>query len=705
MYGHRGRRGARRILSIVLSVGLPVGVVSLLVLNQRSGTAPGEPTGNAPALVGFMGAQDDTLPYAPNRLLVQIRETAIDPSLADVPMNKGRRVAQNKTGLGSLDALARDAGVTGISRPYDVPLNRDKAAGAGADRWFMFQFEDVESLPDLAKQFAALGEVQAVSLDWRALPATLPTDPYYAANWGHDNTAQLPGFNWGGNYAHSREGVGTVGFDADVPQAWSGAQGYGSASVVIAIIDSGVDADHTDLRQVTGYDFGDDDANPDDDAANAGHGTCCAGIAAAMNNGAGTVGVAPGCSIMPLKVADSAGIMYFSAIQRALYYAADHGADIVSISLGVAITDDAATDAALQYAANAGVVLLASTGNGNKADISYPANNPHVIAVGAASPGGERKRSSSVARELNSGVTADPRGTTCDGERWWGSSYGPATKDAAGAVDLLGPTILPTTDIMGRDGTSNDDVEPWFNGTSCAAPYVAGVAALVLSAHPDFTPAQVRDALTSTARDVVNVESISGWDRYAGYGLVNAQAALPDDAPAAPTAAFSATPLTGTAPLAVSFTDASTASATAWTWTFGDGGTSTAQNPTHVYGAAGRYDVSLTVANGAGAHTVTLADYVSVTAAVAAPAAVLQQNQPNPFNPVTQVAFSLPRDGAVRLSVYNLRGQQVAVLAEGELSAGEHVVTWDASAQPSGVYFCRLEGKGISETRKMTLVK
>jgi hypothetical protein len=69
------------------------------------------------------------------------------------------------------------------------------------------------------------------------------------------------------------------------------------------------------------------------------------------------------------------------------------------------------------------------------------------------------------------------------------------------------------------------------------------------------------------------------------------------------------------------------------------------------------------------------------------------------------VAFNLPRDCNVRLTIYNTRGQQVAVLAEGSLSAGNHSVTWDATGQPSGVYFCRLEGPGINESRKMTLLK
>lgn len=624
-------------------VGSVVVLGGLLSVITREGSEPPQPA--ASALRGFMGAGGQDASYAPGRLLVQVRESAMTPALAGVPAQKGRLAAKAKTGVPGLDALAPVAGITGVSRPYDVGVAASKAAdgeeaAGGVDRWFMVALEDGKDAAALVDAFAALPEVEAVSLDWRAWPASLPTDPGMAANWGHANTAQLPSFNWDVTHAHTGPGTGLAGFDADVTAAWALPQGLGAADVVIAIIDSGVDADHPGLRQVAGYDFGEDDADPDDDSAEAGHGTCCAGIAAALADGQGAVGVAPGCAIMPLKVADGDGIMWFSAVQAALYHAADNGADVASLSFGAPIAADPATEAALRYAHEAGVLLVAATGNGNRSQLLYPASSPYVVAVGAAAPGGERKRSSSLAGEVGQGVSPDPRGCTDDGERWWGSSYGSAQADAADAVDLLGPSILPTCDIAGAGGYRPGDDEPFFNGTSCATPYVAGVAALVISAHPDYTPARVREVLVGGARDVIGVESGEGWDRYSGHGLVNAQAAvlgtsyagLPGDEPAPP----------GDEPQ--------------------DG------------------DAAVT-------------------------AGALQQNQPNPFNPVTSVAFTLPRAGAVRLTVYSLRGQVVARLVEGELAAGEHEVTWDASGQPSGLYVCRLQAAGIDETRKMSLVK
>ncbi|MDZ4805028.1 MAG: S8 family serine peptidase, partial [Candidatus Eisenbacteria bacterium] len=124
------------------------------------------------------------------------------------------------------------------------------------------------------------------------------------------------------------------------------------------------------------------------------------------------------------------------------------------------------------------------------------------------------------------GVSTDPNGYTCDGERWWGSNYGVTTQNGAGAVDVIAPTILPTTDILGSAGYDASDYSKWFNGTSCATPYAAGVCALIRSANPTWTATQVRDQLKNTAQDVTSMESAAGWDRYSGFGMVNAQAAV-----------------------------------------------------------------------------------------------------------------------------------------------------------------------------------
>jgi PKD repeat protein len=598
--------------SVIASICL---LFALLTFMSAAAAPPNE-IAFSPVQKGFVTAGQNVPQYAPGRILVKFSEASLQSSRLAIAPQKGTEVPSATTGIATVDALGRELGVTRIARPYIELANKAEASRLGVERWFMLDLADGADVMDAVARYAADPSVESAQPDWLAFPAVVPTDPMYPASWGHNNTAQLPGLDWGGTYDHTLSTtVGTPGFDANAEAAWSAAQGFGSSSVVIAIIDTGADLDHPDLNLVTGYDFGDNDSNPDDNSSGGGHGTCCAGVAAAKaNNGLGACGIAPGCKVMPLKVANSAGSMYFSAIQNALYYAADHGASIISMSLGAAISSDPATDTAIQYAYSHGCIILAATGNENKSTISYPAINTYVVGVGAASPCGDRKRSSSKSSECNPGVSTDPHSYTCDGERWWGSNYGTNTANAAGAVDILGPTILPTADIGGSGGYRSGDYEPFFNGTSCATPYVAGVCALIKSAHPTWTNVQIRTQLVNTAIDIVNVESGSGWDRYSGYGMVDAAAAVGGGGPVAPVAAFTGSPTSGTAPLTVTFTDQSSGAPTSWSWTFGDGGTSSQQNPSHTYTSTGSYTVTLTATNSAGSDGETKTNYIVVNA-------------------------------------------------------------------------------------------
>ena len=481
--------------------------------------------------------------YEPGRVLIQVEQTALERSRLDRVWRGGLPAQVLSSGLPQLDTELAFVGVTGIKRAFIQAADQELEAELGLDRWQMAFVDPGTDIEELARRLRALPSVEDASPDWRAFPADVPNDPLHAQHWGHNNTGQMLDYCWGCGGHPSGSPVGTVGFDSSAQAAWDGAQGYGSASVVIAIIDTGVDVGHPDLRQVAGWDYGDNDSNPDDDSTGGGHGTNCAGVAAAINdNFIGPAGIAGGCSIMPLKAANSAGSLLFSAITNAITHAADNGADVISLSLGAAISDDASTSSAIAYADSQGVTILAATANSNKSTIDYPANHALVIAVGAASPCGERKRSSSNSADLNPGVVADPNSYTCDGERWWGSNYGSSTQDAAGAVDVIAPTILPTTDIQGSGGSDPGDYNLWFNGTSCSTPYAAGVCALIISANPGFTPSQVRNQLVSTCDDVTSVESGAGWDRYTGYGMVNAADAVNAGPP--PTANYTTIPYT-----------------------------------------------------------------------------------------------------------------------------------------------------------------
>ena len=167
--------------------------------------------------------------------------------------------------------------------------------------------------------------------------------------------------------------------------------------------------------------------------------------------------------------------------------------------------EDGITDA-LEYGRNGkGCVVVFSAGNDDRPIINYPASEiPDIIVVGAMSPCGERKKSSS-----------------CDGESFWGSNYGPE-------LDIVAPGVkIPTTDLSGVAGYSSGDYFNSFNGTSSACPHVAGVAALLLSLRPELFQKEVALAISRSAtklpRYAFSVDREYGtWNQEVGYGLVNA---------------------------------------------------------------------------------------------------------------------------------------------------------------------------------------
>ena len=510
-----------------------------------------------PPQLGFQAAAPEQAAFVLDRVLVKLTDQARKNSKVPASWRYREALPGAVVGLEAVDRELRNGGVSALRRAHIEPRNVAEAERLGIGRWMMVELRGGNA-EQVAERLSRLPEVEAVTLDYIAFPAVVPADPLYSIHWGHNNTAQMLSYNWTNHNHETGSPVGTVGFDANAQTAWDGTQGFGSSSIIIGIIDSGVQAAHPDLLQVAGFDFGDNDSNPDDNSSQAGHGTACAGVAAGRANSLGSVGIAAGCSIMPLKVANSAGTMTFSSIQNALMWGADNGADILSLSLGAAITSDPATDNAINYAFNAGCAILAATGNENKSTISYPAIHANVIGVGAASPCGDRKRSSSLSSEVNPGVSTDPNGYTCDGERWWGSNYGVTTAGAAGAVDVIAPTILPTTDRLGAAGYDPSDYSKWFNGTSCATPYAAGVCALIKSKNPTWTPSQIRTQLLTTAQDVTSVESGAGWDRYAGYGMVDAAAAVGGAPPTQQ--------ITVTSPNGGETLTAGTTATITWTW-------------------------------------------------------------------------------------------------------------------------------------------
>lgn len=262
--------------------------------------------------------------------------------------------------------------------------------------------------------------------------------------------------------------------------------------VTIAVIDSGVDADHPDLEDVLigGYDFANNDAVPEDDA---GHGTKVCGIIGALgDNGFGVAGAAWNIDIeiMPLKFMknnDGKTTGSLSDAVSAIYHAVDNGADVINASWGFYSYSHSLAEA-IRYAENRGVVFICSAGNkGQDNDVNdhYPSNYPfeNVIAVAAMNSFGELASF---------------------------SNYGLAN------VDIAAPGVgLYTTDAGG--GYSS-----WASGTSFAAPFVTAVAAMVKSLSPAMSLAELRNVLLSS----VSAEDGFRFEYIATGGCINAYQAL-----------------------------------------------------------------------------------------------------------------------------------------------------------------------------------
>jgi thermitase len=270
----------------------------------------------------------------------------------------------------------------------------------------------------------------------------------------------------------------------------------GNASVLVAVIDTGVDWHHPDLAAnyvPLGYDWVNNDADPMDDC---GHGTHCAGIiAAVLNNSIGVTGLAQ-VRIMAEKALDQYGYGSEDDLAKAIVHAVDQGANILSCSWG-AYGESALLHEAVKYAYDHGVLVVAAAGNDKTESKHYPAAYEEVVAVTATD------ESDSPA---------------------WFTDYGGWVEVAAPGVDIY--STMPTYHVtLNFYGCSQD--YGYLSGTSMACPQVAGVAALIWSLFPYLTRDQVRVQLRRTADDL----GAPGFDEYYGYGRINARKAVEQTLP------------------------------------------------------------------------------------------------------------------------------------------------------------------------------
>jgi len=266
------------------------------------------------------------------------------------------------------------------------------------------------------------------------------------------------------------------------------------------------------IDDLHGYDFVNKDAHPNDTN---GHGTHLAGIIAAHTLDPDTdTGIARECTLMNLKVLDYRGIGYASSIAEAIYYAVDHGAKVINMSLAWApgINPGPIVHEAIAYAANAGVVITAGTGNNLEGTVCFPAAYPEVIAVGGTEYKDKRAYYSNYGPQVE---VAMPGGYLRKDFNKDGYADGIlqltyATKYQFDSV--LGETLCDTSQFVYR----------LMQGTSMATAELSGVVGLMLSANPNLSMKEIRILLRETALDI----GPTGWDQEFGYGVVDAGAAV-----------------------------------------------------------------------------------------------------------------------------------------------------------------------------------
>jgi len=456
----------------------------------------------------------------------------LDTQAAKLPWNTGgARVVP-----GRLVVVWRHGAPNAATRAVSADLDATTTSAPSTDI-------DVVQLPAGASEAAAIRRYERSPLVRSAEPdriaslLALPNDTHFDQQWALDNTGQSH-FETDQGLGPHKQRSGTVNADVDGPEAWA-AQTVHDPTVV-AVIDTGVDIKHPDLRNslwtntaeqsgtagvdddhngyiddIHGWDFADHDKNPTPGTGmENSHGTHVAGIIAAeQDNSEGISGVCPDCRIMALRFGSASGLTLGKEI-AAIHYAADNGADVINLSIGSPVWSKAERTA-IQQAGHNGVLVVAAAGNaGEDNDIAfYP--DPKHQAWAPSYPA-----SYSLANIVSVAATNDHDQyayfSQCRGVlpiwRCGFSSFGHDSVDvAAPGVDILSSVkVGVSTGVYPR--------YEFFDGTSMASPMVAGIAGLVLAENPGDTPVQAKNAVMNSVDHPTALKLYTMWGKATGVG-------------------------------------------------------------------------------------------------------------------------------------------------------------------------------------------
>jgi subtilisin family serine protease len=375
-------------------------------------------------------------------------------------------------------------------------------------------------------------ELLQIANEWTGLDEVLFATPNFVSQyWRQAKLPRIPTVEW--HLVNKGTGGAKKDEDVDVREAWKITRG--KRSVVVAVLDDGVDIDHPNLksriwknpdanaRDRHGRDYflsGDDPGhtNPrpkvfqdpyDDFEINDIHGTPCAGVIAAAGKNGGAIGVAPGCRVLPVKIFQANALAPDEWVADALRYAATH-AQILSCSWSGGYSADlhqAIEDIAEGGRDGLGTLVFCAAGNNYGKPVEYPARDPLAIAIGASTDQGKLANYSAIGKQV---AFVAPSG---------GGVRGIYTTDVS--YENRGFN-LGSAQAGGADGLHTND----FSGTSSATPLAAGVAALVLSARSGLSRGQVRELMEQTCDKIGGGYDANGHSSRFGFGRINAGRAV-----------------------------------------------------------------------------------------------------------------------------------------------------------------------------------
>lgn len=454
--------------------------------------------------IGCLGAVvSQAAEYDYSRVLVKLRTAPTGPT----------NISKSASGRADFDRLTNNLRIERIDQI--LPPSRTPAKGRVYAEQLRLHDYAVVHVPDDADPEQFIGalrksaDVESAEFDVivRAVSGSVsPNDTYFAGNqYALVNNGTQPPWD-----------PGTVDADIDMDEGWS--YTTGDSSVVLAVLDTGLDPTHPEFTgrnwinpgeefddfdnddnglvdDVFGWNFvNDNNATSDGN----GHGTHVAGIAAASgNNGMGVAGVNWQCKIMVVRVLGSDGSGTSTMVSNGILYAANQGADIISMSLGHLGAMVPAESAAVAYAQSMGSIVIAAMGNDDVGVQHWPAALPGVISVGATDSDDNR---------------ADP------------FCYSPASGSNYGSwIDVCAPGENVWSTYPVSFGSYAN-----LCGTSMATPHVAGLVSLMLGLRPSWTTDSVLHLLKYTSDDQVGrpTEDIAGFDIYHGWGRINTARAL-----------------------------------------------------------------------------------------------------------------------------------------------------------------------------------